>query len=138
MGREPEALVLPLGLNEWRELDCEGAMRKTSNGFEYTINGQKGTIYAPLLFCLTRDAGTEPYTWRKLSVAEGLSRSSDNVAVGYRVQLNESQWLIYRSLSPAASRSVLGQNTTAEFIFGAMDDKGEFHQYVGVEGVVAD
>ncbi|MFL2871001.1 MAG: hypothetical protein ACJZ8O_09665 [Pirellulaceae bacterium] len=138
VGREPEALVLPLGLNEWRELDCEGAMRKTSNGFEYTINGQKGTIYAPLLFCLTRDAGTEPYTWRKLSVAEGLSRSSDNVAVGYRVQLNESQWLIYRSLSPAASRSVLGQNTTAEFIFGAMDDKGEFHQYVGVEGVVAD
>ena len=137
VGLEPEALVLPMGLDEWRQSDLKGSLRRSDEGFVYSINHQDGALYAPLLFCLSRDAGTEPYTWRRLSVAEGLSRTPNSTAVGYRAQFNESQWLIYRSLAPPASRSILGQNTTAEFIFGAVDDKGMFHQYVGVEGAIS-
>ena len=137
VGLEPEVLVLPMGLDEWRGSDLKGSLRKSDKGFVHSIRSQDGALYAPLLFCLSRDAGTEPYTWRQLSVAEGLSRTPDSIAVGYRAQFNESQWLIYRSLAPPASRSILGQNTTAEFIFGAVDDKGEFHQYVGVEGMIS-
>ena len=130
--------MLPLELGEWKESSIIGGLKPTATGFQHSIKDRRGTIYAPLMFSLSRDSGAEPYTWRSLTVAESLRTLSHHEAVGYRVQLNDAQWMIYRSLVSAASRSVLGQNTTEEFLFGIVDSGGEFHQYVGVEGVSAE
>lgn len=138
MGSEPEALVLPLELGEWKDGSVNNGLCRTESGFQYSIQDRRGAVYAPLMFSLSRDSGAEPYTWRSLTVAESLRTLSHREAVGYRVQLNDAHWMIYRSLVSAASRSVLGQNTTEEFLFGIVGSDGEFHQYVGVEGVSAE
>ena len=63
----------------------------------------------------------ERRTWRQLTVAEHLLPQPREVAVGYRVQLGYDQWLIYRSLAPRGSRSVLGQNVADEFVAARFD-----------------
>ncbi len=56
-------------------------------------------------------------------------------AVGYRAQCGRDQWLIYRSLAPKANRTLLGQNTSSEFLVARfLAPEGEIDELVEIEG----
>lgn len=127
--------VLPIALPEWRvdprmgELTCaDGALRLDQR----TI---ARAVACPVFLDLTPRRHDKPCTWRQLTVAEALQVQPPDVAVGYRVQCGRKQWLIYRSQAPRGNRTVLGQNTSSEFLAARfLSPSGEIEQLVQVEG----
>jgi hypothetical protein len=71
------------------------------------------------------------YTWRQLTVGENLQKVRDDQAVGYRIQLGQEQFLLYRSLTSQANRTVLGHNLIDDFCFA------RFAPATGVEPLIA-
>ena len=53
--------------------------------------------------------------------------------MGYRVQVGKDQWLMYRSLSMPANRSVLGQNLSNECVVARFDQDGDVEPLVEIE-----
>ena len=92
-----------------------------------------GRLYAPLCLDLDPTRLKYPYTWRRLIVGQELEQAKMDEAVAYRVQLRLDQWLIYRSLAPVASRTVLGQNYFFEFVCGRFERTGEVEPLIEVE-----
>ena len=56
-----------------------------------------------------------------------------DVAVGYRAQSGQRQWLFYRSLAPAGNRTLVGQNIAGEFCAGRLLDSGKFDEWIEIE-----
>ena len=134
MGQKAAALVLPLALPEWRTEQSPGQLHARSDAVELQLSGQGGALFAPLLLDLKTRRMTRPLTWRRLTVAESLEIVPPHVAVGYRVMVGKSQWLIYRSLTPPANRTLLGQNLATEMLIGRFDRKGEVEPLIEIEG----
>ena len=76
---------------------------------------QSARLFAPLFIDLAPRRLSHELTWRQLTVAQDRKIEPRDVAVGYRVQIGNPQWLIYRSLADQASRSLLGQNLSSNF-----------------------
>lgn len=132
-GRATKATVLPLSLPEWHAEFCHGRLA-TSDGklnLELAAAGQR--LYAPLFIDLDPARHKQPFTWRRLTVAENLRVVGRDEAVGYRVQIGHQQWLIYRSLAPIGNRTVLGQNTVADFFLHRFRPDGTTQPLVIVE-----
>jgi hypothetical protein len=125
--------VLPLSLPEWRSAPAHGTLRADGNALRLTIEETAQRLYAPLLFDLAPRRVGARRTWRQLTVAEQLLPQSRDVAVGYRVQLGYAQWLIYRSLAPRCSRSVLGQNLADEFAAARFGPDGGLDELIEIE-----
>lgn len=130
---KPLARVLPLGLPEWR-VDPRGGQMFMEAGVlvvEQEVDGS--ALMAPLFLDLSRRRGKYEGTWRQLTVAEDRRIQPRDVAVGYRAQVGDDQWLLYRSLAPVALRTLLGQHLGVEFYCGRFDDDGESEQLISVE-----
>ena len=56
-----------------------------------------------------------------------------DVAVGYRAQSGDEQWVVYRSLGHSANRTVLGQNISTEFVAGRFRDTGIIAEWIAIE-----
>lgn len=134
MGQKAAAAVLPLALPEWRVEQSPGQLVAKSDAIELQLSGQGGALFAPLFLDLKPRRMTRPLTWRRLTVAESLEIVPPNVAVGYRVMVGKNQWLIYRSLTPPANRTLLGQNLATEMLIGRFDRKGEVEPLIEIEG----
>lgn len=134
MGQKAAALVLPLALPEWRAEQSPGQLLARSDAVELQLSGQGGALFAPLFLDLNTRRMTRPLTWRRLTVAQSLEILPPHVAVGYRVMVGKSQWLIYRSLTPPANRTLLGQNLATEMLVGRFDRKGEVEPLIEIEG----
>ena len=132
-GRKPTAAVLPLQLAEWRAERAEGSLEQTTGGLRLRQQAHGRRLFAPLFIDLKPKRFSRQLTWRRLTVAQQLEIISADVAVGYRVQTGKRQWVIYRSLAPAASRSVLGQHFSGEFVLGRFPEKGELEQLIEIE-----
>jgi hypothetical protein len=90
-------------------------------------------IFAPLFFDLDGRRMNRPATWRQLTVGQkGVVQPAD-VAVGYRVAVGSRQWLIYRSLAAAASRTLLGHNLNGETLVARFRRDGQVEPLVEVE-----
>ena len=63
----------------------------------------------------------------------GLGDVYKRQAVGYRVQVGPEQWLMYRSLTAAANRTLIGQNLSSEFLFAGLNTDGEASSLVEIE-----
>jgi len=127
------ASVLPLALPEWKA-DCRrGELLRTEAGLELRQSFQGRGLYAPLFLDLDRRRHTRRLTWRQLTVAEALEVQPDDVAVGYRVAIDQQQWLIYRSLTGRANRTLLGHNLSTEMLVARFDRTGEVEPLVEVE-----
>ncbi len=127
------AIVLPLALGEWRG-DCRSGTLSVSDralDLRQTVFGCAS--YAPLWFDFSRSRRDEPLTWRQLTVAEARENLPRDVAAGYRVQFGTRQWLIYRSLTHPANRSVLGMNLSTDFFLGRFGRDGETKTILEVE-----
>jgi hypothetical protein len=55
------------------------------------------------------------------------------MAVGYRLQIGNEQWLIYRSLTTPDIRTVLGKNLMHEFLVGRFTDDGQVETLLEIE-----
>lgn len=134
VGGKREPLVMPLALPEWKSQSHLGHLSQTALGLTLSQSGSGGGLYAPLLFELSgRSSLARRCTWRQLTVAEQRRNLTPSTAVGYRVQLHRRQWLLYRSLTPPANRTVLGQNLISEFLFAEFRSDGTVQNLLEVE-----
>lgn len=132
-GDDRVAGVVPLGLPEWRvesrlgELDADDVELRLS---QLTV---ARNVCSPLMFDFKPRRFEKQRTWRQLTVAENLQKVAPDVAVGYRMQSGKDQWVIYRSLDPAANRTLIGGNYSSESLIGRFLPTGEVEEYWEVE-----
>jgi len=130
----PVFRVLPLALPEWKEMP-EGLVGGTLSETGGTLTLRQETagrsLFAPLLFDLDAGRADKRYTWRQLTIGENMQRVREDQAAGYRIQLGQKQFLLYRSLTPLANRTVLGHNLIDDFCFA------RFESETGVESLIA-
>lgn len=134
VGSKLRALVIPLGLPEWRTDNRSGKLEATTDGalrLSQTAHGK--AMCAPLYVDLQAKRLDKPLTWRRLTVAEKLEIQPPDIAVGYRVQVGKSQWFMYRSLAPAANRTLLGQNLSNEFVCAKFKSDGTLDELIEIE-----
>ncbi|MDR0326929.1 MAG: hypothetical protein LBI05_01395 [Planctomycetaceae bacterium] len=133
----PAFRVLPLALPEWQNAPQTNRGNGTLIATEGTLILRQETIgtslFAPLFFDLDADRLGKRYTWRQLSVGENLQRVREDQAVGYRIQLGQEQFLLYRSLTPPANRTVLGHNLIDDFCFARFDPETGVDPLIAVE-----
>ena len=127
------ATVMPLALPEWRVERRFGELAQADDKLVLQQAARGTRLSCPLWFDLRGRRSSRPRTWRQLTVAESLKVVPTEVAVGYRVQVGDAQWLSYRSLAPKANRTVLGQNTAAELLLGRFYRTGEFDEILAVD-----
>jgi hypothetical protein len=132
-GRKPRAVLLPLALPEWLADRHSGELISTSAGLELRQTAAAQSLWAPLFLDLDRRRMSKPITWRQLTVAESHQVQPAEVAVGYRVAIGKAQWLIYRSLAPPRSRSLLGYNVCSETLVARFDRQGEVDPLIEIE-----
>jgi hypothetical protein len=90
-------------------------------------------MYAPVWIDLEPSRIGEPLTWRRLTVADGRQNLPDHRGCGYRIQVGESQWLVYRGLDAVRNRSVLGCNLTCEFLLGRIGRTGLVERLIEIQ-----
>ncbi len=125
------ALVLPLALPEWQQSPsggsletwpAEGAEGEPAAGLQLRMAGHGRGLFSPLFIDLQGSRfRRESFTWRHLTIAQERRILPPDEAAGYRVQIGDEQWLVYRSLATRGSRTVLGLNTNYEFVVGRID-----------------
>ena len=133
LGDKPMALVLPLALPEWCASPCSGSLTATVGRLELRQAAEGKSMFAPLFFDLVPRRMTRRLTWRQLTIAESLEIQPQEVAVGYRVMVGKDQWLIYRSLTEAANRTLLGHNLSTEMLIAQFDRDGEVVSLMEIE-----
>ncbi|MFI4874783.1 MAG: hypothetical protein ACIALR_05580 [Blastopirellula sp. JB062] len=117
--------ILPLGLSEWKVDSSRGRLEREEDQITLQMQLQGKALYAPLLFDLKRSRRLRPYTWRQLTVAESLEIQPRDVAAGFRFQLHDQNWLLYRSFTEKANRTLMGVNLTSECMVARFDgDEG--------------
>jgi hypothetical protein len=131
--RKARALILPLALPEWRAEPRGGSLDVSGGALELrqTVFGRR--LFAPLWIDLAPRRAHEAVTWRQLTIAEQRQNQPRDVAVGYRVQFGRRQWVIYRSLTRPANRTLLGQNLSTEFFLGRFKRDGESKTILEIE-----
>lgn len=132
---EPLSRVLPLALPEWRVDPRVGNLAAFGNLLQVTHERPGRNLSCPLFFDLDPKRLRKECTWRQLTVAQSLEIQPHDVAVGYRVQCGKNQWLIYRSMTAPANRTVLGYNLSIEGLVGRFLAKtGEVEELLQIEG----
>jgi hypothetical protein len=134
-GRKLRAAVLPLALSEWRADPRGGSLEKENGQLTLTQEARGRALCCPLFFDLDRKRSKLECTWRQLTVGESMEIVPRDAAVGFRAQSGCEQWLIYRSLGPAANRTVLGQNIAGEFSAGRFRYTGKYKEWIEIEPV---
>ncbi len=129
----PLCTVIPLSLPEWKSAPALGSLESEKNRLHLRLRHSSQRLYAPLFIDLVPRRATDRRTWRQLTVTQELALLTHDVAVGYRVQFGRKQWLIYRSLAPRSSRSVLGQNLSHEFVCARFDLDGGVDELIEIE-----
>jgi hypothetical protein len=128
------AAVLPLGLHEWRADSRGGSLVEKNEHLVLSQATEGGALCCPLWLDLESKRSTKQRTWRQLTVAEWMEIIPSDVAVGYRVQSGNDQWLVYRSLGPVGNRTLLGHNIAGEFCAGRFV-RGKFKEWIEIEAV---
>jgi hypothetical protein len=132
-GRGRAAAVIPLALGEWKTDGRGGGLDVKSDYLEYCLAARGRAFYAPLLLDLEPRRSGRPLTWRRLTVAEGRRNQPPDAAPGFRVQIGREQWVVYRSLTGPANRTLLGLNTYSEFLMGRFSRDGECKPILEIE-----
>jgi len=135
----PPFRVLPLALPEWKGATptglVGGTLTETGGTLILRQESSGRSLFAPLFFDLDANRLGKRYTWRQLSIGENMQRVREDQAVGYRIQLGQEQYLLYRSLTPKAGRTVLGHNLFDDFCFSRFDPETGVEPLIAVEVV---
>lgn len=133
LGKRACARVLPLALGEWRSGPSGGTLDSAGGALELKQEALGARLFAPLFIDFDRRRLAQEATWRQLTIGEDRQVVPRDVAVGYRVQVGKSQWLIYRSLGDAGVRTVLGKNLMHEFLVGRFKSDGKVKTLLEIE-----
>ena len=127
------ALLLPVGMPEWRRSPSHAKMGFNGSTLFLQCETQSKNLYSPLVMSLRGNQQTQAFTWRQLTIAEELQIQPRDIAEAYRVQINRDQWVFYRSLTPCTRRTVMGLHLNTEFYAGRFSrSDGEFEPIVEV------
>jgi hypothetical protein len=127
-------LVLPLAMPEWRKQPFPGELATTESSLTHSIRATARNLFAPLWLDLNPNRFRKAEaTWRQLTIGEFLAIQPREVAVGYRVQVRNSQWLLYRSLAWRGNRTVLGKNFATDFACCRFHPNGETDEILEVQ-----
>ncbi|MDZ4821081.1 MAG: hypothetical protein SGJ20_19105 [Planctomycetota bacterium] len=129
---QPVAVVLPLALPEWKSDTRGGSLSVIGDELVLRQSQTGSSLFAPLWI----DLAPQPrhvVTWRQLTVAEERVNVSRDSAVGYRVRLNKSQWLMYRALAKISNRTVLGHNLAGDFTVARFPKSGVAEPLLEIE-----
>jgi hypothetical protein len=122
VGKKRLAAVLPLSLPEWRSACRHGSQQLLSGNRLQLSQRFTGCGYFPTFIDMNLNRIKKPLTWRQLTVAERLEIVPGSVAAAFRAQVNDSQWLFYRSLTEPRNRSFFGVNVACEFYSADFED----------------
>lgn len=128
-----QSCVMPAAAPEWRVTRSQCELEMSDVGLHHRFTAETRAAYIPLFFDLDKKRARTERTWRRLTVAEQLEITPPDVAAGFRVQSGDDQWMFYRSLGARGNRSLLGQNTVAEFLAGRFLRDGLLDELVEVE-----
>ncbi len=134
-GRKIRAAVMPVGLKEWRADPRGGSLESRSGRLILTQEAHGRALCCPLVIDFDPKRLKDERTWRQLTIGENLEIVPSDIAVGYRAQSGNGQWLFYRSLGPVGNRTVLGQNISSEFTAGPFPSSGKFKEWIEIEAV---
>ncbi|WP_145102366.1 hypothetical protein [Rosistilla carotiformis] len=130
---KPRAMVLPIGLSEWRVGRSPGKMEVAEGRLTVSGRGEK-RLYVPVWIDLERRRFDRPRTWRNLTVASRLVIAKANEAVASRVQFGSEQWIVFRSLSEHKAYTFCGKHLAADFYCGRFDPSdGSLEDLITVE-----
>jgi hypothetical protein len=132
-GGRRKSSVVPPALPEWRAEFVHGELCAANSRLTLQQAALGRNLYAPIWIDLDPRRSARPLTWRRLTVGENLARVPRDVAAAYRIQSGRQQWLVYRSLTRAANRSVLGHNSFSSFVCGRIEPSGETKPIVEIE-----
>jgi hypothetical protein len=122
-GEKPLARVLPLALSEWRSAQQRAGSLEHADASLTQISLVQGrSLSAPLWIDLHPKRLDQPLTWRALTVAENRVICPADVARGWRVQVADRQWIVYRALAERGNRTILGHNLISEFLLARFKD----------------
>lgn len=133
VGGRRRANVIPVAQTEWRSDFCHASLAVHGDKVTVEQAAHGRNLLSPLWIDLNPSHLKRPLTWRRLTVGEHLKGISRDVAVGYRMQVGDEQWMLYRSLDRVANRSVLGHNTFGSFVCGKIDVKGNVKEILTME-----
>jgi hypothetical protein len=132
---EPLARLMPLALPEWRIDPRVGELSYTGGNVRLVERATARTLACALFVDLRPERAAQQSTWRQLTVAEGLQIQPADVAVSYRVQSGDDQWVYYRSQGPRGNRTFMGQNTSSECVVARFKaPSGEVDSLLEIEG----
>jgi hypothetical protein len=130
---QPVALLLPVAMPEWRRAPSHGQLGSNGSTLFLKCEANAKNLYCPLVMSLRGNHLSPAYTWRQLTIAEELQIQPRDIAEAYRVQIDRSQWVFYRSLTPCTRRTVMGLHLNTEFYAGRFSKAdGEFEPIVEV------
>jgi len=132
-GGKPVARALPLALPEWRAERGVGALTATNAGLEISQTSPAERMFVPLLIDVEPARIRQPLTWRRLTVGQDREIVPADEAVGYRAQVGSTQWVVYRSLTEPAVRTVLGKNLMHEFLVGHFPPNGRIQTVLEID-----
>lgn len=134
VSRRRRTLVLPLALGEWRNGARSGSLTASGDGLTLTQSAPAArALFAPLWIDLDPGRSQKPATWRTLTVAENRVNQPLDVAAGYRVQIGQRQWLVYRSLGQTTGRTLLGHHLLTQFVAGRFTNTGTVETLLAIE-----
>jgi hypothetical protein len=131
----PHARAVPLALPEWRVDPRVGELSFSGGAMRLAQRMQTRCMACPVFVDLRPKRSALPSTWRQLTVAESLENKPADVAVSYRIQAGDDQWVYYRSQAARGNRTFLGQNCSNECLVARFKaPEGEIEQLLEVEG----
>lgn len=133
-GVRARAAAMPLALREWRADPRGGTLSEHEGRLTLTQEANGSAICCPLFIDLNSKRSGKERTWRQLTIGDMLEVVPSDVAVGYRIQSGDDQWLIYRSLGQPGNRTLLGHNIAGEFCAGRFVE-GKFKEWIEIEAV---
>lgn len=125
--------IIPISMPEWKVERSTSNVSLNSDGLTLQIESTGDHAYCPVFMDLDPKRCRKPLTWRRLTVAQSLEILGDDVACGYRIQVGDQQWLVYRSLAEKACRTVMGQNLSIEFYVGALEADGTCAEIISID-----
>ncbi|MCA9151127.1 MAG: hypothetical protein KDA92_17570 [Planctomycetales bacterium] len=125
----PQGWAMPVALSEWKTDRRAGQF--TGRELRQEANGS--ALYCPIFFDLDPERRRKQRTWRQLTVAEELNLMPADVAVAYRVQVGDEQWIFYRSLGETGNRTFIGQNLISEFYAARFNTDGDVEELIEIE-----
>lgn len=126
--------ILPLALPEWRCDPRPGSLAVKGTSLVLQQQARRARrMLVPLWIDLAPHRWRQSCTWRQLTVGEDLAVVPPDVACAYRVQVGREQWLTYRTLGPAASRTMLGHHLVTEMLVARFTRRGLVEAILEIE-----